>query len=272
MENDRRNQKDGFDRRAFLGLMTGALVSSGLVLSGCQAQGGTGSNGAESGLPASEPDPRSDYGIDLHVNMRTIDDYVGRSDIVYRDMRMLVDPADFEAIGGNNELASMIEGFRVVPYPYLATLPKLSVGGAYEGESLFAVEWNDDHTIASAEANYTQSMQLLTELFPQDRPVFLMCGGGSYASMTKILLTYLGWDEAKLYNMGGMWDYTGAHGIDVITYDSNDVPTYCFWRTDYTVIDFSRLTVDPDAAIAQAALSKSSGSTAPVDPSLVICH
>ena len=32
-----------------------------------------------------------------------------------------------------------------------------------------------------------------------------MCGGGGYASMTKNLLISLGYDQNKIYNVGGYW-------------------------------------------------------------------
>ena len=38
------------------------------------------------------------FGIDQNINEETIDQYLGRSDSVYRDMRMLEDPGDYEAI------------------------------------------------------------------------------------------------------------------------------------------------------------------------------
>ena len=43
-----------------------------------------------------------------------------------------------------------------------------------------------------------------------------MCGGGGYAGMTKALLINLGWDEKKLYNIGGNWAYQGKHGYELI--------------------------------------------------------
>ena len=41
-------------------------------------------------LPKAEADPsRGDFGVDRNINVDTIDKYLGRSDTVYRDMRML---------------------------------------------------------------------------------------------------------------------------------------------------------------------------------------
>ena len=55
-------------------------------------------------LPSAEPDPDSDFGVDLNVNMDTIDDYLGIPGVAYRDMRLLKDPADYSAIGGDSVL------------------------------------------------------------------------------------------------------------------------------------------------------------------------
>ena len=92
---------------------------------------------------------------------------------------MLFDPADYAAIGGEADLTRTIEGFKIVPFPYIAALPVLPVSGAYNGDCLFTVTWNESGAIASAEANYMESMRFLEELFPKDKAIFLMCCGGS---------------------------------------------------------------------------------------------
>lgn len=194
-------------------------------------------------LPAPQADAESMFGVDANINMTTIDQWVNREDVVYRDVRMLFDPADYGAIGGNADLSSTIEGFKIVPYPYLASLSALPVANAYAGDVLFTLTWNEDGSIASATPNFEESMKIVEELFPKDKPIFIMCGGGGYAGMTKSLLIYLGWDESKLYNVGGNWEYAGTHGIELIDYsedkDGNNV--YATWRADYATIDFSRL-------------------------------
>ena len=214
-----------------------------LVLAGCGAAPTTNDAPKLKEIPASQPDANSMFGVDANINIETIDEWVNREDVVYRDVRMLFDPADYAAIGGNADLSSTIEGFKIVPYPYLATLSALPVEGAYAGETLYTLTWNEDGSIATATANYEESEMILKELFPQDKPIFIMCGGGGYAGMTKSLLVHLGWDETKLYNVGGNWAYTGNHGVELIKYSEvkggNDV--YATWRADYATIDFTRL-------------------------------
>ena len=194
-------------------------------------------------LPAADTDANSQFGVDKNINIETIDNWLGRDDVVYRDMRLLFDPADYAAIGGDADLSRTIEGFKVVPYPYIATLQALPVSGAYEGNCLFTVKWGSDGKIVSADANYEESMTIINELFPKDKAIFLMCGGGGYSGMMKSLLVFLGWDASKLYNIGGNWSYTGKNSLELIVHPekAGGDNIYATWRADYAYIDFSRL-------------------------------
>ena len=48
---------------------------------------------------------RGELGIDKNINEATIDEYLNREDSVYRDMRMLEDPGNYENIGGERFLS-----------------------------------------------------------------------------------------------------------------------------------------------------------------------
>lgn len=178
------------------------------------------------------------FGIDKNINEETIDNYLNRDDVCYRDMRMLIDPANYEAIGGDSNLSGYIKGFKVVPFPYICIpfdLPN-EVGNTYQGETLFS--FIDNIYVP----NYFESMDLLIELFPKDLNIFLMCGGGGYAKMMKDLLISLGWDKDKIYNVGGYWFYEGKNKIEVKEIDENNNVTYNFDLVDYYEFDFSKLT------------------------------
>ncbi len=232
------------NRRTFLGVSAGGAVSMGVMLAGCEAAETSQEDTAEvvlKELPAPQPDPESQFGVDLNINMKTIDEYVGRDDIVYRDVRMVCDTADFGSIGGNPDLATTIKGFKIAPYPLIGTLLPLPVEGQYEGRSLFTVEWGEEHDIISVEPNYEHSMLMIEEMFPKDMPIFLMCGGGGYAYEMRILLTYLGWDPQKLYHVGANWDYDGDFGVELVTYDVYNIPTFFLWRAERFIIDFESL-------------------------------
>ena len=177
-------------------------------------------------------------GIDKNINESTIDKYLGRDDAVYRDMRMLKDPGNYEAIGGDSYLSGFIDGFEVVPYPYLTEVKGLpeEVGDSYTGKTLFTEL--DDGTY---HANYLESMDILEYYFPKDKYIFLICGGGGYAGMTKNLLVSLGWNADMIYNVGGYWYYDGDNNIDVKRVVKGKVK-YDFWKVTYHEIDFDSLT------------------------------
>ena len=181
---------------------------------------------------------RGKLGIDKNVNESTIDKYLGRDDSVYRDMRMLKDPGNYEAIGGDSYLSGIIDGFEVVPYPYLTEVKGLpdAVGDSYTGKTLFTQL--DDGTY---EANYRESMEILEYYFPRDKYIFLICGGGGYAGMTKELLVSLGWDSDMIYNVGGYWYYDGDNNIEIKKIVNGKVK-YDFWKVIYHEIDFDNLT------------------------------
>lgn len=201
-------------------------------------QNSTDNTSTTSGLPAPEKTGgiRGQLGIDKNINESTIDQYLDRDDAVYRDMRMLVDEANYENIGGDSYLSGFVRGFEVVPYPKLINVSGLpvEVGDSYTGKTLFTRR--DNHIIA----NYQESMDFLEYYFPKDKNIFLMCGGGGYAGMTKDLLVELGWDESKIWVVGGYWYYEGDNAIQVKkTIDGRT--GYDFWKVSYHDIDFETL-------------------------------
>ena len=201
---------------------------------------GDTTNNVEETLPKpeiSEGIRGEQFGIDKNINESTIDEYLGRSDSVYRDMRMLKDPGNYEAIGGDSYLSGFVEGFEVVPYPYLTNVTGLpeEVGETYTGETLFTQDESGNYV-----ANYEESMEILEAIFPRDKNIFLMCGGGGYAGMTKTMLVALGWDENKIYNVGAFWSYNGNNKVEVKkTIDGEDY--YNFSIVPYYNIDFTTL-------------------------------
>ena len=201
-----------------------------LLLSGCSG----------SSLPIAEATDgyRGEmFGIDKNINEATIDKYLNRSDTVYRDMRMLVDPANYEAIGGDSYLSGIIKGYEVVPLPYLIPavgLPE-EVGESYQGLTLYRLE--GEHFVP----NYVESLDVLEFLFPKDKNIFLMCGGAGYSFMTKTLLVDLGWNGDHIYNTGGYWYYDGPNSIEIKRVNENDEVVYDFYKLNYHDINFANL-------------------------------
>ena len=186
-------------------------------------------------LPEVTGGERGMLGIDKNINEENIDKYLNRSDSVYRDVRMLKDPGNYEAIGGDSYLSGFVKGFEVVPLPYIIKVTGLPepVGNTYTGKTLFKTTESGKY-----EANYAESLAILEYYFPKDKVIFLMCGGGGYAGMMKNVLVSLGWDETKIYNTGGYWNYSGKNNVEVKNKDGK----YDFWKITYHDIDFDSLT------------------------------
>ena len=193
------------------------------------------------GLPAPElsEGERGELGIDKNINEATIDKYLGRSDAVYRDLRMLKDPGNYEAIGGDSYLSGFVDGFEVVSFPYIVNVNDLpeAVGETYTGSTLF-----HQHSDGSYTANYKESLEILEALFPKDKVIFLMCGGGGYSGMMKNLLVELGWDESKIYDVAGYWFYEGDNNVEVKRISEDGTVVYDFYKVPYHEIDFNILT------------------------------
>lgn len=190
-------------------------------------------------VPELSEGQRGQLGIDKNINESTIDQYLGRSDAVYRDLRMLKDPGNYEAIGGDSYLSGFVNGFEVVPFPYIVNVNGLpeAVGDTYTGDTLF-----HQHSDGSYTANYEESMAILESLFPKDKIIFLMCGGGGYSGMMKQMLVELGWDGSKIYDVGGYWFYEGKNDVEVKRELSDGSVAYDFWKVPVHEIDFETLT------------------------------
>lgn len=181
---------------------------------------------------------RGNLGIDKNINEQTIDNYLGLKNAVYRDVRMLKDPGNYAAIGGDSNLSGFVNGFEVVPFPYLVNVTGLpeAVGNTYTGDTLFT---NQDGTYT---ANYQESIDILEALFPKNKTIFLMCGGGGYAGMLKNMLVALGWDADKIYDVGGYWFYEGKNNIEVERELPDGTKVYDFYKVPYHDINFKNLT------------------------------
>lgn len=187
---------------------------------------------------------RGSLGIDQNINESNIDDYLGRSDSVYYDVRMLEDSATWDFLeGGDRYLSGFVRGFEVVPRPYLLSftsdyinnLKEKGVNNFYDDNSLFTQK--DDNTYV---ANYVESLSILESIFPKDKNIFLMCGGGGYSGDVKRMLVSLGWDENKIRDVGGYWYYNGNNKVET-KYEYNNKTYYNFSIVPYYNIDFDKL-------------------------------
>lgn len=215
------------------------IVAAVLVIAAFFIGRQTGNGLVSLPVPELSEGQRGELGIDKNVNEATIDRYLNRSDAVYRDLRMLKDPGNYEAIGGDSYLSGFVRGFEVVSFPYIVNVKGLpeAVGETYTGKTLFR-----QHLDGSYTANYEESEEILEALFPKDKVIFLMCGGGGYSGMMKDLLTALGWDGDKIYDVGGYWFYEGENNVEVKREKEDGTTVYDFYKVPYHEIDFSSLT------------------------------
>lgn len=224
--------------KMLIAVVAGLIIGGGSAFLICQSN-----NDNIEPLPKQEKSEglRGVYDIDKNINEKTIDNYLGRPDVVYRDVRMLEDSATWENKGGERDLTGFVAGFEVIPYAYLTEFPKEyvdqkkseNITGLYKGKTLFRLE--DGKYVA----NYKESMEILEYIFPKDKIIFIMCGAGGYANFTKQMLVSLGWDKSKIYNVGGYWNYEGKNAIST-KIDGSDKCE--FSKVPYHNIDFDRLT------------------------------
>jgi hypothetical protein len=215
------------------------LVLSCSIITGCSCAGGKY-------LPSPQAEDSfygEMFGVDANINMKTIDKYLDLKGVVYRDMRMLEDPieyGDMKESNGDPDLSGYIKGFEVIPFPHIAPVeaPEGVGGTPYSGKTLFRIDSNGKYV-----ANYEESVKILETIFPKDKIIFVMCGGGGYAGMTRNLLIELGWDEDKIYNIGGFWSYEGENAVSTVLKTNEDGSrVFDFSSVAYHEIDFSVLT------------------------------
>ena len=125
------------------------------------------------------------------INSENLLNYMGRPDVMYIDTR------DF-----GDYMKKHFRNFEVIPF--------------------FALIYNADaHTDASMVQLYggtptepvpvyEESDQILEVLFPKDKTLFIMCQSGGRVGMLMNILSARGWDMSKIYNIGGVAQYTGA--------------------------------------------------------------
>ena len=129
-------------------------------------------------------------------------DYAHRDDILYIDVRDFGDYAK-----------KHLKNFEVIPYFALVFDAEAGTEGKPQ---LFS------GTVKEPVATYKESVELLEVFFPKDKTIFLMCQSGGRVTQLMNLLEVNGWDMNKIYNIGGMGQYTGDEYKDYTT-DSAEI-------------------------------------------------
>ena len=123
------------------------------------------------------------------INASNLHEYLGRDDVLYIDLRDYVDYG-----------SKHLRNFEVIPY--FAYIFNAEAGTNPEKVQLFG------GSVKEPVAAYEESVEILEVLFPKDKTIFLMCQSGGRVAQCMTLLSNLGWDMSKIYNVGGMGQYT----------------------------------------------------------------
>lgn len=151
------------------------------------------------------------------INNTNLLQYLNRSDVYYIDTR---DHGDY--------MKKHLRNFEVIPFFGLiynkdahtnADLPQLYGGTPQEPVPV-----------------YEESDEILKALFPKDKTLFIMCQSGGRVGMLMNILKARGWDMSKIYNIGGMAQYTGAEYRDLIV----DTPEMLM-ETTYSLEGLTRI-------------------------------
>lgn len=131
------------------------------------------------------------------INSENLFDYLNREDSVYIDLRNYEDYSK-----------KHFKNFEVVPFFAF-------IHNENAGEEGFPQLFKGEHD--APEAVYESSVSILKAIFPQDKNLMLMCQSGGRVAMLMKMLEANGYDMSKVYNIGGLAQYTGSEYRDLIT-------------------------------------------------------
>ena len=198
-------------RKSFMGKKIVVLFALTLMLAGCTPATETKTNAGTDTTIATEqqlaelPAPLVDENAEApyastnsSITVENLDEYMNRSDVLYIDIR---DYSDYSA--------KHFKNFEVVPY----------FGYVFNAEA-----HTDSNMIQlfggtpeEPVAVYEESESVLSALFPKDKTLFIMCEKGGRVTQLMQILDAHDYDMSKIYNIGGMGQYTDAKYKDMIT-------------------------------------------------------
>ncbi len=132
------------------------------------------------------------------INSTNLTEYLNVEDALYIDLR------DY-----NDYAKKHIRNFEVIPYFGLIFNAEANTNS--ELSHLYGGE------ITAPVSTFEESDDLLEAFFPKDKTLFLMCQSGGRVAQFMEILAAKGYDMSKVYNVGGMGQYTDASFADVTT-------------------------------------------------------
>lgn len=125
------------------------------------------------------------------INATNLFEYLGRDDVLYIDLR---DYADYQK--------KHLRNFECIPY--FAYIFDKAAGEDKSKIQLYG------GSVTEPVANYQESDEMLEVLFPKDKTIFFMCQSGGRVAQLLSILNAKGYDMSKIYNVGGMGQFTAA--------------------------------------------------------------
>lgn len=132
------------------------------------------------------------------INSTNLTEYLARENVLYIDLR---DYSDYSQ--------KHLRNFESIPY--FAYVFDAEAGVNADKIQLFG------GSVAEPTSTYAESDDLLEVLFPKDTTIFLMCQSGGRVAQLMKLLEVKGYDMSRIYNVGGMGQFTDAAFKDYTT-------------------------------------------------------
>ena len=144
------------------------------------------------------------------VNANNLYKYLNRDDVIYIDVR------------NSDEYNNMhLHGF------HLISLQESIIGS---DDQLFY------GTPTNADARYVESIDILNEMFPQDKILFIMCQSGNRVAQVMQILKLYGYDMTKIYNVGGMVQYSSNKYNEYTEINKPTMAKEYFKASDLTIL------------------------------------
>ena len=134
------------------------------------------------------------------INATNLFEYLGRDDVLYIDLR---DYPDYQK--------KHLRNFECIPF--FAFIYNKDAGKDPSKIQLYGGAFNEPV------ATYQESDEMLEVFFPKDKTIFFMCQSGGRVAQLLQILNAKGYDMSKIYNVGGMGQFT-APGFKDYTVDA----------------------------------------------------
>ena len=182
------------------------IVSAAALLTACSANKRSETVqapavSAQKALPApvdsSKPDAaKTPYAAGVSsINASNLFEYFGRDDVLYIDVR---DFGDYQK--------KHLRNFECIPY--FAFIFNADAGKDAKKPQLYG------GTVNEPVSAYKESDDMLNVFFPKDKTLFIMCQSGGRVAQLMTLLSKKGYDMSKIYNVGGMGQFTAREYAD----------------------------------------------------------